>query len=66
MEDYLSFLEDLSFAQAMILLAVIALGWSWGRRWVKFGTLHDRVTRLEIEVQRLSEETEGKGDVDES
>ena len=63
----MSFLEDLTFAQALMLLAAVALGGIWGRRWVRFGgTLHERVTRLEIEVQRLSEGTKRKGDADES
>ena len=67
MEDHLSFLEDLSFAQVLMLLAAVYFGGIWGRRWVKFGgTLHDRICRLELEVQRLSEGTGGKGNVDES
>ncbi len=53
----MSFLEDLSFAHALMLLAAIALGWGWGRRYVKFGgTLHERVATLEIKVQRLLDE----------
>ena len=53
----MSFLEDLTFAQALMLLAAIAIGGSWGRRWVKHGgSLRDRVCRLEIEVQRLADQ----------
>ncbi len=67
LEDHLSFLEDLSFAQVLMLLAAIYFGGIWGRRWVKFGgTLHDRVSRLEIEVQRLSKRGEGTDDAGES
>ena len=63
----MSFLEDLTFAQALMLLAAVYFGWSWARRYVQFGgTLHERVATLEIEVQRLSEETKRKGDADES
>jgi hypothetical protein len=61
----MSFLEDLSFAQALMLLAAVYFGGTWGRRYVKFGgTLHERVARLENEVQRLSEETERTSDAE--
>ena len=50
-----------------MLLAAIYFGGIWGRRWVKFGgTLHDRVSKLEIEVQRLSQRGEGTDDAGES
>ena len=56
----MSFLEDLTFTQALIFLAVLFLSAAWARRWVKYGgTLHDRVCRLDAEVRRLADRTEG-------
>ncbi|MYE16192.1 MAG: hypothetical protein F4Y07_06905 [Gemmatimonadetes bacterium] len=56
----MSFLEDLTFAQALMLVAVMFLSVAWARRWVKYnGTLHDRVCRLEAEVRRLADRAEG-------
>ena len=56
----MSFLEDLTFAQALMLVAVMFLSAAWARGWVKYGgTLHDRVCRLETEVARLADGADG-------
>ena len=57
----MSFLEDLTFAQALMLVAVLFLSGAWARRWVKYnGTLHDRVCRLEADVRRLADGADGR------
>ncbi len=51
----MSFLEELTFAQALMLVAAVWFGATYARNWVKGNSLHQRVAKLEFEVKRLDQ-----------
>ena len=61
----MSFLEDLTFAQALILIAVVWFAATYARSWVKGDSLHQRVTKLEFEVKRLADQAGSADSADE-